>query len=95
VFEFNGDEPTRQHWVLARRNIDKLDKIAYFLACAPLDATVGDLGSCVAGCRWKIEECGLDEYEVRRHVGWYRPIALAMLATPASTRWPHRIAKEG
>ncbi|MFB7454977.1 IS701 family transposase, partial [Streptomyces sp. NPDC056194] len=37
---------------------------------------------------WKIEECfqsaknecGLDEYEVRRYVGWYRHITLAMLA---------------
>ncbi|MEV5561599.1 hypothetical protein AB0L54_01745, partial [Streptomyces sp. NPDC052196] len=35
-----------------------------------------------AGCRWKIEECfqsaknecGLDQYEVRRYTGWYRPI---------------------
>ncbi|MER6152680.1 IS701 family transposase, partial [Streptomyces hirsutus] len=56
-------------------------------ACAPLDATVADLVR-VAGCRWKIEECfqsaknecGLDQYEVRRYVGWYRHITLAMLA---------------
>lgn len=42
----------------------------------------------LAGCRWKIEECfqsaknecGLVQYEVRRSVGWYRPITLAMLA---------------
>ncbi|WP_432590787.1 hypothetical protein [Streptomyces sp. HD1123-B1] len=25
-------------------------------------------------------ECGLDQYEVRRHPGWYRHITLAMLA---------------
>ncbi|MFC8248258.1 hypothetical protein ACFUVZ_46625, partial [Streptomyces chartreusis] len=25
-------------------------------------------------------ECGLDEYEVRRYTGWYRHITLAMLA---------------
>ncbi|SEE72873.1 hypothetical protein SAMN05216532_8592 [Streptomyces sp. 2231.1] len=38
--------------------------------------------------RWAIEECfqaaknecGLDEYEVRRYTGWYRHITLAMLA---------------
>lgn len=37
---------------------------------------------------WQIEECfqaaknecGLDQYEVRRYVGWYRHITLAMLA---------------
>ncbi|MEU9255715.1 IS701 family transposase, partial [Streptomyces sp. NPDC048270] len=42
----------------------------------------------VAGMRWAIEECfqaaknecGLDEYEVRRYVGGYRHITLAMLA---------------
>ncbi|MFD8489479.1 IS701 family transposase [Streptomyces sp. NPDC059712] len=87
VSEFDGDEPTRQRWILARRSIHKPDEIAYYLACAPLDATVADLVR-VAGCRWKIEECfqsaknecGLDQYEVRRYVGWYRHITLAMLA---------------
>lgn len=42
----------------------------------------------IAGCRWKIEECfqsaknecGLDQYEVRRYTGWHRHITLAMLA---------------
>lgn len=42
----------------------------------------------VAGARWAIEECfqaaknecGLDLYEVRRYVGWYRHITVAMLA---------------
>ena len=42
----------------------------------------------VAGTRWIIEdafkeakqEVGLDEYEVRRWVGWYRHITLALLA---------------
>ncbi|MFJ2021900.1 IS701 family transposase [Streptomyces nodosus] len=87
VAEFDGDEPTRQRWMLARRSISRPDEIAYYLACAPLDATVADLVR-VAGCRWKIEECfqsaknecGLDQYEVRRYVGWYRHITLAMLA---------------
>ncbi|GHJ29615.1 hypothetical protein TPA0910_40480 [Streptomyces hygroscopicus subsp. sporocinereus] len=61
--------------------------IAYFLASAPPDATLADLAR-IAGCRWKIEECfqsaknecGLDEYEVRRYTGWYRHTTLAMLA---------------
>lgn len=85
--ESDGGEPTRQRWILARRSISKPDEITYYLACAPLDATVADLVR-VAGCRWKIEECfqsaknecGLDQYEVRRYVGWYRHITLAMLA---------------
>ncbi|MFE5406787.1 IS701 family transposase [Streptomyces sp. NPDC056580] len=87
VTESGIDEPTRQRWVLARRSISRPDEIAYYLACAPLDATVADLVR-VAGCRWKIEECfqsaknecGLDQYEVCRYVGWHRHITLAMLA---------------
>ncbi|WTU62373.1 IS701 family transposase [Streptomyces sp. NBC_00056] len=87
VWEFDGNEPTRQRWMLARRSITKRDDIAYYLACAPPDATVADLVR-IAGCRWKIEECfqsaknecGLDQFEVRRYVGWYRHITLAMLA---------------
>jgi SRSO17 transposase len=42
----------------------------------------------VAGTRWTIEESfqeakgqvGLDQYQVRRWVGWYRHITLVMLA---------------
>ncbi|MFE3906361.1 IS701 family transposase [Streptomyces sp. NPDC059153] len=78
VWESDGDEPTRQRWMLARRSIARPDEIAY---------SVADLVR-IAGCRWKVEECfqsaknecGQDQYEVRRYVGWYRHITLAMLA---------------
>ncbi|GAA5029136.1 IS701 family transposase [Streptomyces siamensis] len=87
VWEFDGDEPTRQRRMLARRSTTRPDEIAYYLASAPLDITVADLAR-IAGCRWKIEECfqsaknecGLDQYEVRRYVGWYRHITLVTLA---------------
>ena len=56
----------------------------------------------VAGTRWVIEECfeeakgaaGLDRYEVRRWDGWYRHIALAMLAHAYLTA-VRRLAVEG
>ncbi|MFJ2089409.1 hypothetical protein ACIOEW_09070 [Streptomyces sp. NPDC087901] len=35
VWEFDGDEPTRQRWLLARRSITKPDELACFLASAP------------------------------------------------------------
>lgn len=87
VWEFDGDEPTRQRWMLARRSITKPDELACFLAAAPLQATLADLVR-IAGCRWKIEECfqsaenecGLDQYEVRRYTGWHRHITLVTLA---------------
>lgn len=57
----------------------------------PVDRTVGTgIAELVriAGTRWAIEEtfqaakneCGLDQYEVRQYPGWYRHIALAVLA---------------
>ncbi|MFF4830178.1 IS701 family transposase [Streptomyces sp. NPDC001312] len=86
-FDYQGRELVRRRWALARRSVSKPDEIAYYLAYAPLDAGVDDLVR-VAGTRWAIEECfqaaknecGLDQYEVRRYVGWYRHITLAILA---------------
>jgi SRSO17 transposase len=82
-----GSDPAHYRWVLARRSLARPEEIAYYLAFAPADATVSELVR-VAGARWAIEECfqaaknecGLDQYEVRRYVGWYRHITLAMLA---------------
>ncbi|MFF0391767.1 IS701 family transposase [Kitasatospora sp. NPDC004615] len=79
--------PDRKHWVLARRSITDPTKIAYYIAYAPAVATLNELIA-VAGARWAIEECfqtakgqcGLDDYQVRRHPGWYRHITLAMAA---------------
>lgn len=73
--------------MLARRSLSGPCGIAYYLAYAPVDAGIAEL-TCVVGSLWAIEECfqaaknecGLDEYEVRRYVGWYRHITLAMLA---------------
>ncbi|MFE3584444.1 IS701 family transposase [Streptomyces vinaceus] len=86
-FDYQGEVPHRMRWALARRSIRKPDEIAYYLAYAPLETTVQELVR-IAGTRWAIEECfqaaknecGLDQYEVRRYVGWYRHITLAMLA---------------
>ncbi len=86
-FDYQGDTPVRRRWALARRSISKPEEIAYFLAYAPRETTVADLVR-IAGMRWHIEECfqaaknecGLDQYEVRRYTGWYRHITLAMLA---------------
>ncbi|MGW5172726.1 IS701 family transposase [Streptomyces nodosus] len=87
VEDFDGEMPTHQRWALARRSISKPEEIAYYLAYAPLGTTVEDLVR-VAGMRWAIEEafqaakneCGLDQYEVRRYTGWMRHITLAILA---------------
>ncbi|MCG3040614.1 IS701 family transposase [Streptomyces sp. S1A] len=87
VYDFDGDQPTHDRWVLARRSLARPEEIAYYLAYAPVGTEVSELAR-VAGSRWAIEECfqaaknecGLDQYEVRRYPGWYRHITLAMLA---------------
>lgn len=79
--------PDRKHWVPGRRSITDPTKVAYYIAYTPADATLNELIA-VAGARWAIEECfqttkgqcGLDDYQVRRHQGWYRHITLAMAA---------------
>ncbi len=102
VFDYQGEVPHRMRWALARRSISKPDEIAYHLAYAPLQVTVQELVR-VAGARWAIEECfqaaknecGLDQYEVRRYVGWHRHITLAMLAHAFLTAMAHQSWEKG
>ncbi len=80
-------EPGWEYWVLVRRNISDPRKPAYYACFAPQGTSLEELVR-VAGSRWTIEECfeeakgevGLDQYEVRLWVGWYRHITLALLA---------------
>lgn len=87
ISDSGGDRPTHHRWVLARRSLTRPDEIACYLAFAPTGTTVAKLVT-IAGSRWAIEEafqaakneCGPDQYEVRRYPGWYRHITLAMPA---------------
>ncbi|WP_037869002.1 IS701 family transposase [Streptomyces sp. SPB074] len=98
---FDGDESAHHRWVLARRSVARPEETAYYFAYAPTSTTVADLVR-AAGTRWTIEECfqaaknecGLDEYEVRRYVGWYRHITLAMLAHAVLTSLAAQAADE-
>lgn len=77
------------HWLLARRSISKPDELAYYFVFGPAAVTLQHVVQ-VAGTRWQVEqafelakgegEVGLDEYEVRTWVGWYRHITLALFA---------------
>lgn len=75
------------HWLLARRSLTKPDERAYSFVFGPVEVTLHQVVQ-VAGTRWQVEqafelakgEVGLDEYEVRTWVGWYRHITLAMFA---------------
>lgn len=78
-------------WLLIRRHLDT-HECAYYLCLAPGGTTTEQLAKASAG-RWQIESCfecakgetGLDHYEVRSYVGWYRHISLSLLAAALLT----------
>ena len=80
-------EPGKGYWLLVRRSIAKPEELAYYVCFGPEDTTLEELVR-VAGTRWTIEEgfeqakgeVGLDQYQVRKWVSWYRHITLALLA---------------
>ncbi|MFE3739249.1 IS701 family transposase [Streptomyces sp. NPDC059134] len=77
----------RTHWALARRALGRPENIAYYIVYCQtrtgLDELIrvvdsrGALEECFRTAR---QECGLDDYQVRRYPGWHRHMTLAMAA---------------
>lgn len=80
-------ESSFEKGLLVRRSLKDPTDLAYYFFRAPRGTSLKVIVS-IAGRRWAIEECfeqtkqltGLNEYEVRSWVGWYRHITLSMLA---------------
>lgn len=83
-------ESTVEEWprqLLLRRSVADEKEIVAYRTFAPGNTPLSVFAQ-VAGTRWAIEdsiesakgEVGLDQYEVRRWVSWYRHITLALLA---------------
>jgi SRSO17 transposase len=75
-----------RHWLLVRRCLSVEQQKAYYLVSAPQGTTLPQMVQAIGG-RWHIEEdfengkdLGLDHYEVRSYLGWYRHVTLVMLA---------------
>jgi SRSO17 transposase len=74
-------------WLLARRTVGDPGELAFYVCFAPADTPLVTLVR-VAGCRWRVEEAfeqakgevGLDHYQVRQYLAWYRHATLAMTA---------------
>jgi SRSO17 transposase len=82
------DQHEGEHeWMLARRSISDPTDLAFYRCAANRPVGLPELVR-VAGSRWSVEECfqaskneaGLDHYQVRKHIAWYRHITLAMVA---------------
>jgi hypothetical protein len=76
-----------KRWLVVRRSIEVPDELTAYTVFAPEGATLEELAR-TAGSRWRVEigfeeakgEVGLDHYEVRSWVGWYRHVTLALFA---------------
>jgi SRSO17 transposase len=75
-----------RHWLLLRRSLSDPHDLAYYFVFGPPATTLHEMVQAL-GTRWHIEEdfantkdLGLDHYEVRSFVGWYRHVTLVMLA---------------
>jgi SRSO17 transposase len=75
-----------RHWLVLRRCLQEPHELAYYLVFAPPATPLPTMVQAI-GARWRIEEdlqatkdLGLDHYEVRSYVGWYRHMTLVLLA---------------
>ena len=75
-----------QHWLLLRRCLSVGQEKTYYFVFAKAGTTLQQMVQ-AGGARWHIEEdfengkdLGLDHYEVRSYLGWYRHITLVLLA---------------
>ncbi len=82
----HGGTTDGRTFLVIRRCLDDPNELAYYLVYAPLQTPLSIMVQAI-GARWHIEEdlqatkaLGLDQYEVRSYVGWYRHITLVMLA---------------
>lgn len=79
--------PAWRRWLLVRRSVNDPTDLTAYVVFAPHGSALEEVVR-VAGSRWTVESCfeaakgevGLDHYEVRSWMGWYRHITLAMWA---------------
>ncbi len=75
----------KRHWLLIRRLKSDPTEKTYYLVFGPAGTTLEVMAGAI-GARWCIEEefenakdLGLDQYEVRSFVGWFRHMTLVLL----------------
>lgn len=79
--------PTRTVWLVMKRTMGENPSYWYYISNAPLSARL-PLFVWLSGLRWAIEQCfeetktelGMDQYEVRKYLGWQHHMLITMLA---------------
>lgn len=86
--KINSDAPAGWHrWIVFRKNVKDENEIAFYIVFARDDSAIDSIAKAI-GSRWTIEECfemakgevGLDQYEIRSWIGWYRHITISIFA---------------
>ena len=84
-------EDDGQHWLLIRRIPTQPTEKTYYLVFGPAGTSL-EVMAWAVGSRWGIEEefenakdLGLDQYEVRSFVGWFRHVTLVLLVLAVVT----------
>jgi SRSO17 transposase len=79
-------EDDGRHWLLIRRSLADPSEKTYYFVFAPQGTTLPEMVKAI-GARWRVEEnfengkdLGMDHYEVRSFIGWYRHITLVLVA---------------
>lgn len=79
-------EDDGRHWVLIRRSLTDPNEPAYYFVFAPQGTSLPEMVKAI-GARWHVEEhfengkdLGMDHYEVRSFIGWYRHMTLVLVA---------------
>ncbi len=85
----HGWEDDGRHFLLIRRCLDDPREKAYYFVFAPAGTTLVQMVKAI-GQRWCIEECfetgkemGMEDYEVRCWIAWYRHLTLVMIVMAA------------
>jgi SRSO17 transposase len=79
--------PDKTVWLVIKRTLGATPTYWYYISNAPVSMRL-PLFVWLNGVRWAIEQCfeetktklGMDQYEVRKHRGWYHHIVTCMLA---------------
>jgi SRSO17 transposase len=81
----HGWEDDGRHFLLIRRCLDDPSEKAYYFVFAKPATTLAEMVQAI-GQRWCIEECfetgkemGMEDYEVRCWIAWYRHLTLVMI----------------
>jgi SRSO17 transposase len=79
--------PDKNVWLIIKRSMEEKPQYSFFISNAPVSSRL-KLFVWLSGVRWAIEQCfaetkkelGLDQYEVRKYMGWYHHILMTMLS---------------